>query len=118
MPRDGDVPAVGGRGLGVRPGHDLDAIHPDDLVEPESGGMSVTPDDPLLAPSFRLPEALGGDSKHPLWSISTDALDQYHLTCRTDRHGHALIEPTETVSLESFQQCLANTAQDWQLEHD
>ena len=41
--------------LGVRPGIDVPALYPLDIVQPGQGGLSVSPDDPLNLPYFRRP---------------------------------------------------------------
>lgn len=98
------------RTLGVRP--EIDVNVADVLVFPETGGMSVAPDDYRNLPEHRLPPSLGGTGKDPVWEFDT-ALMPAGLRFRQDRTYHGLIEPRWSVTLDEFQFALAGTALDW-----
>lgn len=118
LARDGDVPACGAGGLWIRPGHDVAAEKPEALVQPDEGGMSVTPDDPMLMPQSRRPRSLGGTGRKPVWSMATSSLPQYSLRCRADRVDHALVEVAAVMTLGEFEATVCRTAHDWNLTHE
>jgi hypothetical protein len=111
------MPEIGesSRGLGVRPGFDVPAADPGDLVQWGQGGMSVSPDDPQNLPYFRRPLTLGGTGKDPVWRI-TDAVLGPDLRYRPDpiRAGHGFVEPNRSMTLAEYQQALAQTQRFWQ----
>jgi hypothetical protein len=115
------LPEVGptARSLGVRPGggkySDVAAILPSDPVVPGAGGMSATPHDLMDLPSYRLPRSQGGTGNDPVWSIELDDLDP-DLQFRPDSAVHGLIEPVQTMTLQSFQQALQRTRRHWRFE--
>ena len=103
------------RGLGIRPGFDVLAIHPSDLVGPGQGGMSVSPDDPRSFPYFRRPSALGGTSKDPVWRIlETDLGTDLQYRPDPARPGHGFVEPNWSMTLAEYQRVLAQTQRQWQ----
>lgn len=116
--RAGDIPACGTGGLFVRPDKDVEAVEPDALVHPLGGGMSVTPDDPMLMPQSRKPRSLGGTSRKPVWSLEVSILEDYDLGCRRDRSDHALVEVVKTMTLQHMQDQLCQTASRWELAYE
>lgn len=93
-------------------------ITPDEQgkVLPESGGMSVTPDDPAFLPVHLRPKALGGQGKLPVFRVQVAALGAlltYRPDPRTpDRHG--FVEPVRVMLLDAYQAALAATAPSWE----
>lgn len=55
--------------LGVRERDVARALTSNGGVQPERGGMSVAPDDPMHLPEEFRPEALGGTGRLPVFSI-------------------------------------------------
>lgn len=110
------LPDVGpsARTLGARPENDI-RMNPARIVLPGTGGISVTPGDPHALPRHRLPTALGGTGKDPLWWIGAEGLGM-ELTYRPDpaqptRHG--FIEPAREMTFNQYQQALADTRRIW-----
>jgi hypothetical protein len=100
--------------LGIRPGHDIRA-NADDTVHPETGGLSVTPDDPARLPPHLRPSHLGGRGALPLFSIEVAQLEAA-LTYRPDpKHPtmHGFIEPARSMRLVDYQDALCRTAPAW-----
>lgn len=116
--RANDAPTCGPGGLHVRPDKDVAAVEPGDLIRPLGGGMSVTPDDPMLMPQSRKPRSLGGTSRKPVWSLKVPILDEYDLACRRDRSDHALVEVARTMTLQEAQDQLCQTATNWELAYE
>lgn len=116
-------PRIAPNGLGVRLPEDgpqyggVVDIYPDDegAVHPESGGMSVTLDDPFEIPPHRRPASLGGDGDWPLWRILSDDLPE-RLATRNDRDFHGLVEPSQQMSADEYVQSLESTQPKWDLE--
>jgi hypothetical protein len=110
-------PEVGpnARALGVRPGVDIPAILPDELVQPGQGGLSVSPDDPLNLPYFRRPAGFQGTGKDPVWAIDSDRLGP-DLCFRSDsgRPDHGFIEPIRTMTLDEYHSALFLTKKSWE----
>jgi hypothetical protein len=109
------------RGLGVRvagPGGRGDiVVRPDGSVSPETGGMSVTPDDPLRMNALRRPRALGGVGKDPLFVTGTPALGE-DLAVRRDPGDpgrHAFVEPARQMSLAAYRGALVASRSGWSL---
>jgi hypothetical protein len=115
-----NYPEVGssGRRLGVRRGNDptpdVLAVQPTDTVTPGQGGMSVAPADPLHLQRHRRPASLGGTGRDPVWYIESEDLGP-DLDLRLDKPGHGLIEPQRPLTLQEFQDALANTRPRWKL---
>jgi hypothetical protein len=101
--------------LGARAGID---VKPDaqDLVHPENGGISVTPDDPARLPPHLRPESLGGFGRLPVFALEMRQLGMslaYRPSRRKpDRHGE--IEPSMTMPLTAYQDALCATEPDWE----
>lgn len=86
--------------LGVRPDYDI-RVDSTGHVQPETGGLSVTPDDPARLPPHVRPPHLGGRGALPLFSIEVAQLDA-ELTYRPDpKHPtrHGFIEPARPLHL-------------------
>jgi len=102
------------RTLGVRPGSDLPALNPDDLVQPGQGGLSVSPDDPMNLPRHRRPPDFEGVGKDPVWGITDGDLGD-DLAYRPDptQSGHGFVEPARPMTLNEYQNALAQTQYRW-----
>jgi hypothetical protein len=98
------------RTLGVRPGDDLPVVT--GRVSPGTGGMSVAPDSPMNLPDHRRPPQFGGTGKDPVWGIDTDSLGD-DIVFRQDKRAHGVLEPLREMSIEEFQEALANLAPNW-----
>src|SRR5262245_2122963 len=103
-------PAIGpsARTLGVRPaappGGDIPVAG--GQVHPNTGGMSVAPDDLMNLPPIRRPKSLGGSGKDPVWYIDIDLLGS-DLAFVQDKSTHGLIEPGRSMTLDEFLKALA-----------
>jgi hypothetical protein len=113
------LPEVGptARSLGVRaadqaPHNDVPAAAPTDSITPGTGGMSVTPNDPMNLPKQRRPAALGGTGKDPVWEIDDADLGS-GLQFRQDKPTHGLIEVKDEMALADYEQALAATRDKW-----
>ena len=110
-------PEVGpsNRTLGVRPGIDVPAVNAGDTVHPGTGGVSVSPDDPMNLPSFRRPPAYGGTAKDPVWVIDEIDLGPDRVY-RPDpaRATHGFLEPARPMSLTEYEQAVDRTRDRWQ----
>jgi hypothetical protein len=116
MRRDGDgfpvLTHLTSSGLGVRPEIDIQ-VDDDGFVEPESGGMSVTPDTPDGLPPARRPREFGGIGKHPAWFLDADELPD-SLVYREERETHGFIEPSVRMELTDYQEAIAETRELWE----
>src|SRR5437870_2027992 len=85
-------PAVGptARTLGVR--LDVDLPVRSGQVQPNTGGMSVAPDDPRNLARRRRPPTFGGSGVDPVWAFELSDLPA-DLQFRLDSAMHGLIEP-------------------------
>jgi hypothetical protein len=102
------------RTLGVRPGIDVLANLPSDIVNLGQGGLSVSPDDPMNLPVYRRPVAFQGTGKDPVWMIDEAHLGNdlvYRVDPRTA--GHGFIEPAQSMTLDEYQQALEQTQRLW-----
>jgi hypothetical protein len=102
--------------LGVRPGVD---ITPDGSgqVQPVTGGMSVTPGDPVYLPPFLRPASLGGHGTLPVFALDSNALGE-KLTYRPDPAKptkHGFVEPAIAMLLTAYSAALAETAAAWKV---
>lgn len=108
-------PRIAPAHLGIRIGTD---IEPDDdgNVRPETGGMSVTPNDPMDLPQHRRPAELGGTGKWPVWWIHDGKLP-VSLNYRPDPRSrtHGFVEPSDLMRLENYQGSIEGTAPNWSL---
>ena len=104
------------RTLGARPGTDADiVVDAEGNVHPGTGGMSVSPNDPMNLPSHRRPPDLGGTGKDPVWCISSCNLgpDLQYRPDPKDPLGHGFVEPSRTMTLAEYQRALAETRTRW-----
>jgi hypothetical protein len=109
--RDGRPLVVGtARDLGVRTDDDI-STDDDGMVESDWGGMSVSTT-PEGLPFWRRPPRHGGDGQDPLWRLDTDELSD-GLQCRVDSGTHAMIEPSRTMELETYEELLIETRDQW-----
>ena len=105
--------------LGVR----IEGSHADILIDsqgqvhPETGGMSVTPDDYRQLPNHRLPESLGGRGRYPIFSFQVANLPST-LALRKDTSSHALVEPLKSCLFEEYERNLHGTREDWVKCHE
>lgn len=101
--------------LGVRPGIDL-PLDARGHVQPLTGGLSATPDDPARLPPHVRPSSLnGGHGKLPLFELETNALDR-SLIVRPDPKQptkHVFLEPAHGMPLSDLQVILCATRTDW-----
>ncbi len=107
-------PRAGSRTLSARPNIDI-PINEDESVEPETGGMSVSPFSPENLPPHRRPPKFGGTSKDLLWELDTDALPA-ELVYRPDPDApdqHGFIEPSYPMPFEQYQRALRGTRNLW-----
>lgn len=113
------LPEIGpnARALGVRPGIDVAAISPGDLVTPGAGGLSVSRGDPMGLPAWRRPPEYCGVGKDPVWSVSENDLGpKLHYRPDPAKSNHGFVEPLEASTLERFQQALGDTQRFWKRE--
>jgi hypothetical protein len=127
MSRVGDKPLVAptARGLGVRRGVDI-AVDDSGNVSPGSGGMSVAPDWKLLPP-WRIPRRLShivpqasGRNDDACWRFGengfiTEPIGE-HLRFVPDRPTHGVVEPALEMQLSRYEEALADTQHDWQID--
>ena len=106
------------RMLGVRPGNaptpDVPAVHPQDVLAPGQGGMSVAPDDPMRLTRHRRPASLGGLGQDPVWVLEVDDLGA-HLQFRLDRPTHGVIEPKTATTFQDYLNALTALRTRWRL---
>jgi len=123
IPDADGLPKVGrsARKLGVRtpaevaPGvePDVSVTAPDEVVQPDAGGMSMAPDDPAnLAENRRPPQVNGGVGKDPVWMIESNDLGP-ELRFNQDQASHGTIEPVQPMTLAQFELLLAATRTKW-----
>lgn len=117
------LPIIGesGRYLGARPAlptvpHDGDIpVRDDGTIEPETGGMSVSPQPVTNLPLHRRPREYGGQGKGPVFVLDTDELPT-QLQYRQDpkaSHRHGFIEPSRRMSFEEYQESIHATRALW-----
>jgi hypothetical protein len=113
-PAGGPMIGPTARTLGVRPsappGGDIPVISRQ--VQPNTGGMSVAPDDPMNLPPIRRPKSLGGSGKDPVWYIDMDLLGA-DLAFIQDKPTHGVIGPSRAMRLDDFEKALAATRASW-----
>lgn len=129
MLADGDHPLVdrSAKGLGVRVPGDVEPDH-ENMVHPGGGGMSVAPCWQML-PTHRIPKRLR--------AIARDAAGSDNLRCWRYGEGnfvngafadrlqlsltsptHANVEPFERMPLETFDQALRATRENWSVDEE
>ena len=107
-------PRTGSRTIGARPNIDI-PVNEIGLVEPEMGGISVSPNSEENLPPYRRPPAFGGTGKDPLWELETENLPD-ELAYRPDpddpdRHG--FIEPSRVMTFNRYQGALRLSRNLW-----
>ncbi len=114
MREQNGMPEIGpsARSLGVRPNVDIPVEN--GMVKPGTGGMSVAPYSPLNLPRHRRPPEYGGIGKDPVWEISLEQLTDRRLIYHQDSPTHGMIEPAMEMTLEDYEQALAETESSWQ----
>lgn len=134
MTVDGDKPLIANsaRGLGVRAGdgpHDDVPVDADGRVAPGTGGISVAPSWRDL-PEVRIPRRLRekgvlfarGKDNDACWKLGVGEFAVSAvadgLTLRPDRSDHGVVEPQETVPLNTFLNDLAATCGQWTIDED
>ena len=108
------LPSPTGRGLGIRPEHDLT---PDEngFVHYGLGGLSVTPEDPMRLPRHRRPPEQGGTGLDPIWELDLSDLPP-RLIFREDEanpQNHGFIEPAESMHLYEYEEAIVDTRGTW-----
>ncbi len=129
MTRDGNRPGLGStaRALGVRVPGDLPDLG--GLVVPGTGGMSVSRawrEMPAWRIPIRLkplePKAAGKQSDLYCWSMGEGPFARGYvadgLRLRPDDPTHALVEPSDTMTIDEFQLALAATRDQWRIDED
>ncbi len=113
--RDG-LPLVGktARYLSVRPNVDI-PVDEDGMVDPETGGMSVSPPPVENLHPLRLPREYGGLGKDPVFDIETDGLPDT-LAYRPDPdnpEGHGFLEPSRRMPFVEYERAVHATRPLW-----
>jgi hypothetical protein len=103
--------APSARGLGVRSGRDI-PVGVLGKVRPESGGMSVAPDDPRRLPPHRRPPSLGGWGRDPVFELSAGSLGE-SLSWRPESGSHGVVEPAFVMFLDELQEVLCDSRLRW-----
>jgi hypothetical protein len=110
------VPECGptARTLGARIPRD---IEPDQgcRVHFGTGGMSVSPDDPMYLPPHRRPPPLCGYGKDLVFGIAASRLgaDLGFRRDPQDLQHHGFVEPAFVVLVDAYQRSLCATAEEW-----
>jgi len=102
--------------IGVRAEDDI-PVTSEGMVHPQSGGMSVTANDPMMLPVHRRPINMQGNSKKTVvFKIEQPELPGC-LVARIDKPielpAHRSIEPRECCTFLLFEQALASTRDNW-----
>jgi hypothetical protein len=103
------------RTLGARP--HIDILIQGAMVYPNTGGISVAPDDPMNLPSHRRPPSFMGTGKDPVWRLNACDLGP-ELQYRPDPRSpttHGFIEPIAPTTFDEYQRALEATRESWQL---
>lgn len=85
------------------------------MVHPNTGGMSVSPNDPQNLPVHRKPPEFGGTGKDPVFTMNTEALPE-GLQYRPDPKDpatHGFIEPNSSMKAEEYQDLIHSTQKNW-----
>lgn len=107
---------VSSRTLGARAEIDI-RVSEEGGVEPEDGGISVSPAPPENLPRRRRPPAFDGTGKDPVFEMETDELPE-ELVYRPDPEkpdAHGFIEPAYPMTFERYQQAIHATRELWEL---
>ena len=102
------------RTLGVRLGIDVPATDGADVVQVGTGGMSVSPDDPLNLPTYRRPPEFSGTGADPVWFLEDADLGPV-LLFRPDpvNPGHGFVESASPITADEYRQALEATQPLW-----
>ncbi|MGC1549090.1 MAG: hypothetical protein WA777_11230 [Rhodanobacter sp.] len=84
-------------------------------VHPDTGGMSVTADDPKKLPGHRRPLWLGGRSKRGQLFVIERRYVPNSLSLRKDDEYHHLVEPMREMAFEEYVDELVSTRPHWNL---
>lgn len=87
----------------------------DGMVWPETGGMSVTPDDIRKMPYRMKPEAFGGGSRLTAYEIDSEDLGPL-LRFRRDPKSpitHGFVEPARPTTYDEYHEAIQETAASW-----
>lgn len=100
------------RHLGARPGVDLPL---DELgyVQPRSGGMSVTADDPWKLPAHRRPVDWNGTGRDPIFKLNLTDLPSELVIRAQGKDYHYFMEPVCRCLFTYYQQTLSETRGSW-----
>jgi hypothetical protein len=107
------------RTIGVRTGgrrFDIE-VSAAGFVQPEKGGMSVSPPPPENLEEHRRPSKYGGTGKDPVWEMETDNMTA-DLAYRPDPGNpnlHGFIEPSRPMHLDNYLAALHSTRPLWRL---
>lgn len=107
------------RTLGVRVGgpHSDIPVDSREMVQPNTGGMSVVLDDPRNLPFFRCPRSLGGGGRDPVFAMNTDQLPT-SLLLRRDEPPHCLVEPRVCCRITAYEEAIESTRPLWRKTHE
>ena len=86
------------------------------LAHPNTGGLSVAPDDPCHLPDHRRPRSLGGEGRDPVFAMDVSTMP-VSLVVRRDTLTHALIGPRHLCPCVEYEQALYRTRQSWRKTH-
>lgn len=119
-PDEDGKPKVGpsARELGVRRDNDI-TPSPEGIVEPGTGGMSVSTGNMWSIPPHRRPRPMGNGSSGPpvdvVYRAQVEAICQMRLQVREDlpEIHHALVEPSVAMQYLEFVNLLECTRNDW-----
>lgn len=113
--------------LGVRPNKDI-PVNSDGTVDPLTGGLSVGASLYELPPAVvpkrlnHIVQGANGNRSHRVWRLDTGPYEEGLLTeqlnvrIEPDRHG--FVEPATTMPLDTYQEALAGTCDDWQIDEE
>jgi len=87
------------------------------FVQPEKGGMSVSPPPPENLEEHRRPPKYGGTGKDPVWELETDSMtsDLAYRPDPLDPDRHGFIEPSRPMHLDDYLVALRSTRTLWRL---
>ncbi len=109
-PKTGDS----SRSLGVRPEVDI-PVDENHRVQPGTGGMSTTADDPRRLPPHRRPKWLDGIGADPVFELRPITLPLALATRQDGAPHHYLLEPAKACQFDVFQGHLWSTRPDWRM---
>lgn len=115
-----DSPLVGGSARYLTVRRDVDILVDEEgMVEPEAGGMSVSPPPVRNLHPLRLPRELGGVGKDPVFEVETDELHEA-LAYRPDPEnpeGHGFVEPSRWMPFAEYERAVHETRPLWKRFH-